>query len=72
MEYDIEMVKQELQNWKNRAQLAVRQDNEHKQAAETAASAAAAKLGEAELNKAAVAAEKNAADARAAAAERKV
>ena len=53
------MVKQELQNWKNRAQLAVREDNEHKQAAETAASAAAAKLGEAELNKAAVAAEKN-------------
>ena len=65
-------MKNELQQWKNRAELAVKEDNQHKDAAEKAASAAAAKLGEADLNKAAVAAEKNAAEARAAAAERKV
>ena len=57
---------------KNRAQLAVREDIEHKEAAEKALSASETKLGEASLAAAAVAAEKNAAEARAAAAERKV
>ena len=66
------MLQRELQNWKNRAELAVREDIEHRDAAEKASSAAAAKLGEQELAAAAVAAEKNAAEGRAAAAERKV